>query len=75
MSEFYRQKIAYDVEFIFGTDFGLNGDWTSQFVWEQKPPRETWVKVTSSDRSEKGKKRLQQLKEQAEDIEYEEVHC
>ena len=75
MSEFYRQKVADGVEFIFGSDFGLNGgDWTSQFVWTQKPPKETWVNV-NQDRSEKGRKRLQQLREQAEDIGYEEVHC
>lgn len=75
MSEFYRQKVADGVEFIFDVDFGLNEDCTSQFTYHPKPPRETWVNVKSDNRSEKGKKRLQQLKEQAEDIDYEEVHC
>lgn len=76
MSEFYRQKVADGVEFIFDTDFGLNGgDWTSQFTYHPKPPGETWVNVKSDNRSEKGRTRLQQLKEQAEDIEYEEIHC
>lgn len=36
---------------------------------------EAWVQTKPNQRSEQGQKRINLLKEQAEDIEYEEVHC
>ena len=36
---------------------------------------EAWVQTKPNQRSEQGQKRIKLLIEQAEDIEYEEVHC
>ena len=36
---------------------------------------EAWIQTKPNQRSEQGQKRINLLKEQAEDIEYEEVHC
>lgn len=36
---------------------------------------EAWVQTKSNQRSEQGQERINLLKEQAEDIEYEKVHC
>lgn len=36
---------------------------------------EAWVQTKPNQRSEQGQKRINLLKEQAEDIEYEEVYC
>ena len=46
------------------------------FMNQQSRKRnEAWVQTKSNQRSEQGQRRINLLKEQAEDIEYEEVHC
>lgn len=46
------------------------------FMNQQSRKRnEDWVQTKPNQRSEQGQKRINLLKEQAEDIEYEEVHC
>ena len=46
------------------------------FMKQQARKRnEAWVQTKPNQRSEQGQKRINLLKEQAEDIEYEEVHC
>ena len=76
MSDFQRYKVADVVEFIFGVDFGLNRDsWTGTSS-AYHPKREgTWVRQPLKRRSEKAQKFINQLKQQAEEVEYEEVHC
>lgn len=74
MSDFQRYKVVDGVEFIFSIDFGLDRDsWTGTSSAYQ-PKQDTYVKGTMKRRSEKAQKFIKQLKEQAEDIEYEEVH-
>lgn len=46
------------------------------FMNQQSRKRnEAWVHTKPNQRSEQGQKCINLLKEQAEDIEYEEVHC
>lgn len=46
------------------------------FMNQQSRKRnEAWVQTKPNQRSEQGQKRINLLKEQVEDIEYEEVHC
>lgn len=46
------------------------------FINQQARKRnEDWVQTKPNQRSEQGQNRINLLKEQAEDIEYEEVHC
>ena len=46
------------------------------FMNQQSRKRnEAWVRTKPNQRSEQGQKCINLLKEQAEDIEYEEVHC
>lgn len=46
------------------------------FMNQQSRKRnEAWVQTKPNQRSEQGQKCINLLKEQAEDIEYEEVHC
>ena len=46
------------------------------FMNQQSRKRnEAWVHTKPNQRSEQGQNRINLLKEQAEDIEYEEVHC
>lgn len=42
---------------------------------QERKRNEAWVQMKSNQRSEQGQNRINLLKEQSEDIEYEEVHC
>lgn len=70
----------YNFSSYFG-DASFQSDMTDTFACmffmnqQSRKRNEAWVQTKPNQRSEQGQKRINLLKEQAEDIEYEEVHC
>lgn len=68
----------FNKQFSFSEDdCDVTDAWFSIFFMNQQSRNrnETWIQTKPNQRSEQGQNRINLLKEQAEDIEYEEVHC
>lgn len=68
----------FNKQFNFSeADRDMTDTWVCVFFMNQQARKrnEAWVQTKPNQRSEQGQKRINLLKEQAEDIEYEEVHC
>lgn len=68
----------FNEQFCFSeADRDMTDAWACMFFMNQQARKrnEAWVQTKPNQRSEQGQNRINLLKEQAEDIEYEEVHC
>lgn len=78
LRKFMTKDVDFNKQFSFSEDDCDVADaWFSIFFMNQQSRNrnETWIQTKPNQRSEQGQNRINLLKEQAEDIEYEEVHC